>query len=90
MNYLGNLSSEETMDMDISNNIEDSSTNDCSSPSPIRHEDIMDILTNNEVLAINPDSQDEVDPDERDSETEELVKVVDNNAVSSKTELRGT
>ena len=74
------------MDMDISNNIEDSSTNNCSSPSPIRHEDVMDILTNNEVLAINPDSQDEVDPDERDSEAEELAKVMDNNAVSSKTE----
>ena len=73
--------------MDISNNIEDASTNNCSSP--IRHEDIMDILTNNEVLAINPGSQDEVDPDERDSEAEELVKVADNNAVSSKTELSG-
>ena len=66
--------------MDISNNFKDSSTNNCSSR--ISHEDIMDILTNNEALVINPDSQDEVDPNNRDNEAEEHVKVVDDHAVS--------
>ena len=46
----------------------------------------MDILTNNEALVINPDSQDEVDPNERDSEADEHVKVVDYHAVSTKTD----
>ena len=81
-NFLGNLGSEDIMD--ISNNFKDSSTNNCSSP--IRHEDIMDILTNNEALVINPDSQDEVDPNVRDSEEDEHVKVVDYHAVSAKTD----
>ena len=49
----------------------------------------MDILTNNEALVINPDSQDEVDPNERDSEADEHVKVVDYHAVSTKTDWCG-
>ena len=62
--------------IDISNNNEDSSSN----KRPIRHEDIMDILTNNEALAINPDSPDEVAPNEED------VKVMGNQSVSAKSD----
>lgn len=43
----------------------------------------MDILTNNEALEINPDSPDEVASNERDSITEEDVKVVDIQSVSA-------
>ena len=42
--------------VDCSNNIEDSP----SKISPFRHEDIMEILTTNEALDMNPDSPDEV------------------------------
>merc|ERR1719282_619685 len=73
----GKTSCEEILD--ISNNNEDSPSN----KSPIRHEDIMDILTNNEALEINPDSPDEVASNERDSITEEDVKVVDIQSVSA-------
>ena len=67
-----NLGCEEIID--ISNNNADSSSN----KRPIGHEDIMDILTNNEALEINPDSPDEVTPNEED------VKVLDNQSVSAK------